>query len=237
MKTIKNYGKNLSNMKTKTSLEKDWENVWELEEIEEITEKAPFDKVVSDILSKYQKGSRVLDAGSGLGKWVFNWQRKGYQAYGIDIVSDAVKRSQEYAKKNNLDCQFLVGDVRKMPFSDNFFEVIFNFGTIEHFQEVLTAVEEFYRTLKKGGTCFTITPNPYSFHGLIGLPILNLLKKPEIGYKGRETTYTPKELFQIMTKAGFHNVKCGILPTGELLGSFYPLIPVIGKYIYYLSKK
>lgn len=225
-------------MGAKNSLEKDWGNVWKIEKsVREINKSAGHYKKLQNILSKYSPGSKVLDAGSGLGKWVFDWQRQGYQAYGIDIVSDAIKRCQEYAKQNNLGCQFLKGDVRNMPFSDNFFEVIVSFGTIEHFQEVLVAVKEFYRTLKKGGTCFITTPNTYSFHGLIGLPILNLLKRPEIGYRGWETTYTPKELSKIMAGAGFDNIECGILPTGELLGSFYPLIPVVNEHIYSLSKK
>ena len=236
MKTIKNYGKNLSNS-MKNSLEKDWGNVWELEEIKEITEKAPFDKVVSDILSKYQKGSRVLDAGSGLGKWVFNWQRKGYQAYGIDIVFEAVKRSREYAKKNNLDCQFLVGDVRKMPFSDNFFDFIFSYGTIEHFPESPQAIKEFCRVLKEGGTCLVTTPNVYSVRTFLTRPILKILKNPQLGYQGYEKSFTPKKLFKMMEKVGFKELKCGILPDGILLGDFYKFIPLLGKYLSLLPKK
>ena len=92
-------------------LEKIWENVWRLEKIEEITENDPAYKIIRDILLRYPKGSQVLNAGSGLGRWVFYFQKSGYRAYGIDVAYDAVRRCQEYAKLNNLNCRFLVGDI------------------------------------------------------------------------------------------------------------------------------
>lgn len=218
-------------------IEKDWENVWRLEKMKKVTEKDSAYKMVRDVLFKYPKGSRILDAGSGLGQWVFYWQRKGYLAYGIDIVSEAVKRCQEYAKLNNLDCQFLIEDIRDMPFSDNFFDAIFSFGTIEHFKESSQALKEFYRTLKKRGTCFITTPNVHSVRTFITRPILKILKNPNLGYQGFEKSFTPKQLSKMMGEAGFKELQFGILPDGVLLGDFYKFIPIIGKYLSFLPRK
>lgn len=219
------------------SLEKDWENVWELEEIVEINKKDPAYQIVLDILSKCPKGSKILDAGSGLGRWVFFCQRKGYDSYGIEIVTKALERSKEYAKSENLDCRFLIGDVRRLPFPNNFFDVILSFGTIEHFLESQKAIKEFYRTLKEGGTCFVTTPNVYSARSLITRPILNILKNPKIGYQGYEKSFTPKKLAEMMREAGLKEIKFGILPDGTFLGEFYKFIPFIGKYLLYLARK
>jgi len=115
-------------MSQEKSVEKDWKNVWRVEEIKEAEEDKPASKLVAGFLSKYPKGSKVLDAGSGLGSWVFNWQKKGYEAYGVEIVSEAVGRSREYAGLKKLDCKFLVGDIRKMFFPDNFFDACLVLG-------------------------------------------------------------------------------------------------------------
>jgi|GEM_PF-2808536 len=224
---------NLINDKLKNSkqIEKDWGSVWELEEIKEADEKDPTFGIVSSILSRYSLGARILDAGSGTGKWVFFTQRKGYEAYGIDIVHRVIKRSCEYARNNSLDCKFKVGDVRRMSFPDNFFDVIISFGTIEHFPESSVAVKEFYRTLKIGGTCFITTPNIYCVRTFITRPILKILKNPRLGYQGYEKSFTPNQLFKMMKDAGFKNLKFGILPDGILLGNFYKFIPIAGKYL------
>jgi len=218
-------------------IEKNWGNVWELEKIEEATQSDPAHKLFSNILSKYPKGAKVLDAGSGLGKWVFSFQKKGYQAYGVDIVAEVVKRCQKHARENNLACQFSIGDVRNLAFSDNFFDVIISYGTIEHFVETEDAVKEFYRVLGKDGTCLITTPNVYCARTFITRPILNILKNPKLGYQGYEKSFTPKQLSQIMKKVGFKNLDYGIIPDGVFLGDFYRFIPVIGKYFLPIARK
>lgn len=219
------------------SLEKDWENVWRGESIQEITKDDPAYKLVGGILLKYPNGCRILDAGSGLGRWVFYWQGTGCKAYGIELVAKAVERSKEYAQKNNLGCQFIIGDVRNMPFSDNFFDIVMSFGTIEHFLDSSKAVKEFYRVVKKGGTCLVTCPNIYSARSLITRPILNILKSPKFGYQGYEKSFRPRVLAKMMEEAGFKEIKFGILPDGALLGEFYKFIPIIGKYLFCLMRK
>ena len=224
-------------MSQEKSVEKDWKNVWRVEEIKEAEEDKPASKLVAGFLSKYPKGSKVLDAGSGLGSWVFNWQKKGYEAYGVEIVSEAVGRSREYAGLKKLDCKFLVGDIRKMSFPDNFFDAVFSFGTVEHFDETFPAIQELYRVTKNDGTCFITTPNVYSVRTFLTRPILNVLKNPRLGYQGFEKSFTPLQLAEMMKTAGFRELKYGIAPDGILLGDFYQFIPFVGKYIGFLPKK
>lgn len=219
------------------SVEKDWKSVWRVEEIEEVDEDKPTSGLVARSLSRHAKGAKVLDAGSGLGNWVCNWQRKGYEAYGIEIVQEAVERSREYANSKKLDCKFLVGDVRKMSFPDNFFDAVFSFGTIEHFDETLSALQEFYRVTKSGGTCFITTPNVYSVRTFITRPILSILKSPRFGYQGFEKSFTPSQLAEMMKSAGFDKLDYGIAPDGIMLGDFYRFFPVVGKYLELLPKK
>ena len=85
---------------------RDWERVWEKEEIKEADNKEPAFLIVNKISENYPKGAKILDAGSGLGKWVFYWQKKGYQGFGLDFVERAISRAKDYAKKEKIDCIF-----------------------------------------------------------------------------------------------------------------------------------
>jgi len=219
------------------NLKDDWGKVWERADMFEINENEPALIKVSAILSKYKKGSRVLDAGSGLGQWIFYCQKKCFDSYGIEIVPKAVERCKEYSKRVKLEAKFLAGDVRNMPFAGNFFDVILSFGTIEHFPETYQAIREYYRTIKPGGTCFITTPNIYSARTFITRPILKVLKSPKLGYQGYEKSFSPKELAEMMSKAGFKEIKYGILPDGAFLGEFYKFIPLVGIYIFSITKK
>lgn len=218
-------------------LKENWANVWELERVEEASTKDSAFKKVSKIISGVKRGAKILDAGSGLGRWVFYFQKRGYKGFGVDIVPGAIKRAREYAKKNNLDCNFKVADIRSLPFPDEFFSAIFSFGAIEHFSESSKAIEEFYRTLKKGGKCFITVPNVYSARTFLTRPILSILKNPKLGYQGYEKSFTPQKLARMIEKAGFKKIKCGILPDGSFLGEFYKFIPTIGPKIFSLTQK
>jgi ubiquinone/menaquinone biosynthesis C-methylase UbiE len=74
------------------------------------------------------------------------------------INFDLVKRNGWDTKPH---CIFALGDVRKLPYSDNYFDVIFASELIEHFMwdEVWIVLREFYRTLKSGGCLKVCTRN------------------------------------------------------------------------------
>ncbi|MDP3093698.1 MAG: class I SAM-dependent methyltransferase [bacterium] len=220
-----------------SDLKQDWENVWNLEEFREVDERSLVFGIVNSILARYPKGSMALDAGSGLGQWVFYFERLGYKGYGIDIVKEAVKRCLAKAEAENSGSDFRVGDIRQMPFEDDFFDAIVSFGAIEHFPETEKAIAEIYRVLKNSGTALITVPNVFSIRTLITRPILNILKTPQFGYQGYEKSYRPKQLAKMMERAGFKHLKCGILPDGVLLGDFYRFLPFLGKSLGTIARK
>jgi len=58
-------------------------------------------------------------------------------------------------------CIFEVGDVRKLPYPDNYFWVIFNSELMEHltYSDGVEVLKEFYRTLKPGGVAKICCPD------------------------------------------------------------------------------
>ena len=74
----------------------------------------------------------------------FDW--KEYPTWGDDEYEDYV---------------FQVGDVRSLPYENNYFDVVFGSEIIEHFMygESIDVLREFYRVLKSEGCLKIICPN------------------------------------------------------------------------------
>lgn len=73
-------------------------------------------------------GSRVLEVGSGSGAYLRRLEQLGYSTYGIDLSPEAVRYSR--ARGTPL---VSLGDIRALPFPDKSFEVAYNQGVMEHF--------------------------------------------------------------------------------------------------------
>ena len=190
-------------------------------------------KITFDLLKKYKEKSRILDAGCGLGNWTFIFEKMRFKAIGIDLSLRPLKIANEYSQKNSLNSNFLLADVRNIPFKDNQFDIIINHGVIEHFSNPKSALIEFYRVLKLKGSCLVTTPNPFSFHQLIGRHILSIIKNYKFGYAGYEKAFTPRKLALLLKETNFININSGILSEGEgtLFGVFWLIIPIFGKII------
>ncbi len=192
---------------------------------------APF--ILNEIIGLEEK-SKILEAGCGIGYWVFWLSEQGHEAVGIDISDKAISIAKNYAKKNNIKaCSFLNADVRTIPFKKNYFDYIFSFGVIEHFKDPSSILSEFYRVLKPGGKIFISVPNLYSLHSL-KRPIVRLLGRWGVGY---EKSYSPMTISKTIEASGFTMSKCDIMPGEEFFGCWPRYIPFIGEYLYKRFRK
>ena len=108
--------------------------------------------------SNFCKGKIVLDVACGVGYGSYYLMKNGAKrVIGVDISKDAIT----YAKAHYTDSkiEFIVGDATKLPFSDNFFDAIVSFETIEHLKEYEKYQVECKRILKKGGIFVCSSPN------------------------------------------------------------------------------
>ncbi len=96
------------------------------------------------------KNGYIIEAGSGDGRWVFWLAKQGYTAIGVDISRNGLKIANGYARRNQfLNANFVLGDIRYLPFRRDFSDLILSFGVIEHFNNPRASIAEFYRTNKK----------------------------------------------------------------------------------------
>ena len=71
---------------------------------------------------------------------------QGVRPFGIDIAGDVVNAARRVLLGHRPG--FAMADIRALPFSDGCFDLIYSMGTIEHFPDYRTAVDEIYRVLR-----------------------------------------------------------------------------------------
>ena len=145
---------------------------------------------------------------------------KGAFVVGIDYSMNALKLAKFYLDEEGIDNYLLVcGDIAKMPFKDNVFDILYGGGVIEHFKDTVGVVKENHRVLKKGGVAFNSVPKlnlgSLTYRQMWGnipsAPVLKqiaefvhikILKGKRMIY-GYEYSFTDSQLRKIFAKAGF----------------------------------
>ncbi len=173
----------------------------------------------------------VLDAGCGLGRYVFYLNELGIDGVGIDLSDVAMARIQEYVRKRKLQGAFCRGSVTSLPFPDNSLSGYLSGGVIEHFVEgPQKALSEAFRVLRPGGIAIISTPS-LSFSQMLlqtrtrmKRQITKILKGirgvPISRPKFFQYWYTPQKLKNFVQNAGFQVV---LAKGADIRYSFYEL--------------
>lgn len=108
--------------------------------------------------SKFCKERMVLDVACGVGYGAHHLIKNGAKSViGVDMSKDAITYAKAYYTHPKI--AFIAGDATKLPFSDNFFDVIVSFETIEHIKEYERYLSECKRVLKGEGVFICSSPN------------------------------------------------------------------------------
>ena len=131
------------------------------------------DKRAKEILDQIQpQHKKILDVGCGTGKLISDikvWYPNN-KFYGIDISPVNIQQAQ----KNINYAEFKVADVEQLPYSNNFFDILFCTDTLEHVYSLPHTLFEFNRVLKPAGLLIICCPNYFNFLGIIKLSLEKL---------------------------------------------------------------
>jgi tRNA (uracil-5-)-methyltransferase TRM9 len=94
---------------------------------------------------------KVLDLGSGSGRHLSKIKRG--KMYLVDFSDEMIKLAEEKSTKLKIPAEFLVAELTKLPFEENFFDFAICISALHCLQpkEHKKAIQELYRVLKKGG--------------------------------------------------------------------------------------
>lgn len=158
------------------------------------------DKANSFIDKSFQNG-RILDIGCGSYPY-FLISSKVKEKYGIDpsLKSTTVKNNNILLKKIKLDSD-------KLPFEDNFFNVITMLAVFEHIDNTKLnfVLNELKRVLKNDGLFIITTPAPWSDKLLYLMGGIGLISKEEI--HEHKSHHKKESIVDILIKSGFEQKK------------------------------
>jgi O-antigen biosynthesis protein len=162
--------------------------------------KANLKDVYDEHMHRYQlagqlvAGLHVLDAACGTGYGSLMLREAGaVSVTGVDIDGPSVERAKiDYCQDG---ITFMQGDVLQLPFTDESFDAVVSFETIEHVPKGAAWIREAARVLKVGGLFIVSTPN-------------RAVTNPTIYFE--ERPFNPHHLFEYRTSELL----------GELLESF-----------------
>lgn len=144
-------------LRNSNSFDKTWEAIY----LSGHSQLYPWDIVVSFIfrnspLKSSRKNIKILEVGFGTGSNLWFAAREGFDVYGIEASKIAVNFAKERFKSDSLKGNLRHGNFIKLPFKDNFFDLILDRCSLvcvgRNSQK--RAFKEIHRVLKKGGKFF-----------------------------------------------------------------------------------
>jgi SAM-dependent methyltransferase len=132
-----------------------WTEIWDDASFEQKCLAATGDKIINSALDKYLKThDQIIEAGCGLGQWVYVLTKKGFNIIGIDNYKEIIDKMPK-----NYDLNIKFGNVLDLDFPDSAFDSYISFGVAEHFKEgPQLLLREAARVLKPGGILFISVP-------------------------------------------------------------------------------
>jgi len=140
--------------------DKSWENLWRDENIrKEYLQPEP---AIEDAVADWRTGEakRILDLGFGIGRHVILLARSGLVPFGIEGTRNGHQFCEAWLDREGLKAELEVGDVKELPWPDDFFDGVISWNVIYHgtVDDIRNTIDQVRRVLKMGGL-FLLTLN------------------------------------------------------------------------------
>ena len=100
---------------------------------------------------------KVLDCGAG-GDCppLLLFAEYGYETHGIEFSAEQCELARQAAKQHGQTLQIEQGDMRRLPFADGSFPIVYSYNSVFHMTkaEVAQSIQEMKRVLQPGGLLF-----------------------------------------------------------------------------------
>ena len=162
--------------------------------------------------TRYPPGSRVLEAGCGIGAQtvILAQNSPGALITSLDISEDSIRRAEEKIRTEGItNVTFRQGDIFQLPFSPASFDHIFVCFVLEHLAEPQQALEQLRPLLKDGGTLTVIEGDHGStfFHPENTDALRAVQCLVELQQKVGGNALIGRELYPLVAGAGYTEVR------------------------------
>jgi len=162
--------------------------------------------------TSYLAGSRVLEAGCGVGAQTITLSRNSPDAFitSVDISETSLLEARKTAAAAGLtNVEFQQGDLFHLPYGPDFFDHVFVCFVLEHLAQPVEALCTLKKHLKPGGTITVIEgdhgsvyfyPDSEAAHRAIQCQI-------ELQRRAGGNAMIGRELYPLLCRAGFSSVR------------------------------
>ncbi len=152
--------------------------------------------ILLDEFEKYRRYNRLLDVGCGMGFFLEQAKKRGWEVYGTEYSPKAIEINR--AKGINM----IAGQLNSAAFPVKDFDVVTSFEVIEHINNPQDEIKHIHTLLRKNGLFYCTTPN---FNSLLRYYLkedYNVINYPEhLSY------YTKKTLNHLLATNSFRKLK------------------------------
>ncbi len=167
------------------------------------------DKVINKYVDKIgRERKKVIEIGCGFGSNItlLSERRSDCDCYALDYSEEAVKRVKERIPNT------VLADCRDTKFDDNYFDIVYSAGLMEHFKDEKPLIDEWKRILKPDGYMITFIPARFSLWQLYQLLHFGNWQH------GYEKSYTYGKLVKLFEQNGWKVVETGGIDPFSLNG-------------------
>jgi ubiquinone/menaquinone biosynthesis C-methylase UbiE len=171
-------------------------------------------KTLAELLNHdtlYPAGSRVLEAGCGIGAQTVILTKNSPDAHfhAIDISQESIDHAQKAVRAEKItNVNFQRADIFDLPFQEGSFDHVFVCFVLEHLPQPINALMCLSRVLKKGGSITVIEGDHGSFYcypeSKEAMQTIQCLIDIQAGLKGN--SLIGRQLYPLLNKAGFSSV-------------------------------
>lgn len=104
---------------------------------------------------KVNESSHVLDVACGLGEFLAACSERGARVAGVDLSENAIG----LCRTTLPDGDFHACSAERLPFDSDTFDLVTCLGSLEHFQDPKSAIEEMTRVAKADASFVILVPN------------------------------------------------------------------------------
>jgi ubiquinone/menaquinone biosynthesis C-methylase UbiE len=190
-----------------------WGKYWTHNRDKELSLDEMSETIITEILknSGDVKGKRILEAGCGRGIISARLAEYGAEVYLLDFSPDAIQIAKKHFTAKNLSASFILGNILDLPFKESAFDIVWNAGVMEHFEDdlQLVALRDITQIIRHNGLFITFNPYEGAFFYNIGKKFAEQKRKwpygPEFPIKSlnrkcKSTGLTVLEEYQICFK-------------------------------------
>jgi ubiquinone/menaquinone biosynthesis C-methylase UbiE len=114
-------------------------------------------------------GADVLEAGCGIATDGIRFVRANACYTGLDFSPMALSLARRRLEFEGRAARFVQGSVVHLPFADASFDLVYSNGVIHHVPETGSAISEFHRVLRPGGTAIVMVYHRRSFNFYVSI--------------------------------------------------------------------